>query len=262
MFFFSHSIKFHLNLKAKFNKMSLNENTYKSLNEKFKDRCLAWCENTTSHGISHWAGSENVIIRIMWIMFFFCSTGFCLYFIIQSTSEYFKYETTVSITRIEEMPTIFPAVTVCSLNPFYDVNEYLKHHPDLEKSLNDREYLNDECFNIETDFDPTELIKCSKTNNVFLEKFVDKIQRYIANDEELNETSRFYLGYFLNDMAFSCEYNGGNCVKTTVLDEIVIHWNNKYGNCYTFNSGDLVEAKKTNEKGGTRGLNVEFVVSK
>jgi hypothetical protein len=51
--------------------MSSNQTTKKLLRHKIKEHFLDWCENTTSHGISHSARSKSVLMRLLWIFFFF-----------------------------------------------------------------------------------------------------------------------------------------------------------------------------------------------
>jgi hypothetical protein len=80
------------------------------------DRVLAWIERTTSHGLPNIVRSNNLVIKIMWILFFLASLTYCSYVIIVSLIDYFKYQTVVSTTYVKETPTMFPAVTLCNLS--------------------------------------------------------------------------------------------------------------------------------------------------
>ncbi len=76
----------------------------------------------------------------------------------------------------------------------------------------------------------------------------------IASIENLQRNA--YDGYDLQtDMTISCQYNGIPC---NVSNNFIQFWDNRYGNCYTFNADS---AQKTSSTGGDHGLVMELVCS-
>ncbi|CAF0780208.1 unnamed protein product [Brachionus calyciflorus] len=74
--------------------------------------------NSTSHGIPNIIRSDNLILRVMWILFTVISTTLCSYMIVQNIINYFSFETTNKIQIHTETNSIFPAITICNLNFF------------------------------------------------------------------------------------------------------------------------------------------------
>jgi hypothetical protein len=63
-------------------------------------------------------------MRILWVVCYLACFGYSLSLVINSVNGYYKFETTVSIRHIRETPTVFPAVTICNLNPFDELYSY------------------------------------------------------------------------------------------------------------------------------------------
>lgn len=156
-----------------------------------------------------------LLVKIVWMLIAMSSWSYWLYQTYGQYQNYASYGVISSYSMGYDTKTIFPAVSICNLNP-YD--------GDVSKDYMD-EILAD------NGIDPlnyTNLIKYTDAaNNQFKASFEYK---------EFNEKtfSLYYQGYYLSQMLFSCEFNGVAC---TTSDFFWYHDYN-YGNCYKFNGGD------------------------
>jgi hypothetical protein len=234
--------------------MNIDEREKKlTLKEKIKEEISKSCRNTTSHGISHSANSEYRSIKIIWLLVFVASTAYSSYLIARSLIKFYKYETTISIIDVHELPAKFPAVTICNINP---INEkYAENYTRTKiKEYNcfDTAWLKAQNY--------SNLQKCLNTNDTAasFDTIIDKIKREMTN---LNDKERYYYGFDLDkDMLVSCKYNSESCNDTELY--WYKYWTNENGNCYTFNSGKDVDIIKTGDSGAKYGLKLELVVSK
>lgn len=60
-----------------------------TLRRKIKNLFSEWCQSSTSHGIPNIARTDNLAIRLMWIIAFLCSSGYCCLLLIQTFIEFF-----------------------------------------------------------------------------------------------------------------------------------------------------------------------------
>lgn len=190
----------------------------------------------------------------MWLLCFIGGLSYCAVTIVECFVSYFNYEVTVAITKINELPAAFPAVTFCNVNPFNAkyAHEFIKKNvPGADcfellsgDKLNKSEF--NKCFSI------------SESADIVFSKFLKQLRRVIAS-KNLSDSERMYYGYQLGrDMLVSCSFNGKSCNE----NDFTWSWNNNYGNCYTFNKGnDSSELLKTSGKGDSYGLYLELVVS-
>jgi hypothetical protein len=193
-------------------------------------------------------------MRIMWALFFLGSLAYCSNLIIKSFIDFFQYKTSISMTRVQELPTTFPAVTICNLNPFNEkyANEYIQS----TYTLSNFQYI--DCFNLTNGTEFNDCVNSTNTNSI-IDSFVDNLNRVIANDKNISEYDHYYYGYDLDiDMLVSCEFNSKKCTS----DDFSQFWSNEFGNCYIFNDGKKGPLRKTSETGNYYGLKLELVVSK
>ena len=202
-----------------------------------------------SHGLPRIAQSNNWILRTIWCIFFIVSTIYCSYTIIQSFISYFNYEVTATISRIQDLPAAFPAITICNINPFHELfaTKYI-----LKKIIIGK------CFQLQNGNSFLACVNSSDQNDVF-DTFADQMKRIIANDN-LTDRQRYKLGYWLDeDLLVSCSYNGESCNETNFER----YWDNQYGNCYMFNKGNAIKTiVKSSTTGEKHGLKMELIVSK
>ena len=74
-----------------------------------------WCLSSTSHGLPNIIRADSIILKIIWIICFTASLFACLYSIANGIRSYTQYNSYVSNQIIQEIPTNFPAVSLCSL---------------------------------------------------------------------------------------------------------------------------------------------------
>ena len=138
------------------------------------------------------------------------------------------------------------AVTICNLNP-YDggVTETTMNNIIAVKQINP--------------INSTSLRKFTDTANTHLKSDLD-------NGGKINNTDLYYLGFFIEQMLVTCEFNG---VKCTFNDFYAYHDYN-YGNCFRFNGNDPNRTgdyypdfrnypiKRTKKLGWENGLRLEL----
>jgi hypothetical protein len=161
----------------------------------------------------------------------------------------------VSISKINELPATFPAVTICNTIPFnrkYAIDFIQQNVPGAD------------CFNLLNNgtVNKTAFSQCfpsSISANSAFSEFTKELQRVIAS-KGLNDSQRRYYGYQLDrDMLVSCSFNGVTCTEAN----FTWSWSNINGNCYTFNKGnEKTELLKTSATSDSYGLILELVVGK
>jgi hypothetical protein len=157
----------------------------------------------STHGLRTLGRANSTKNRIFWIVVFMTACGLMLYFVISNILQYLAYPTTTSIEITAQRDMNFPAVTVCSANPYRvdRMNEYLLAYAKLIGSNLTGEAL----------------------ENLATNMIVDLFNR--------NETTELYnIGFALSDMLLDCTYNNINCSSnfTYSISSVL-------GNCYTFN---------------------------
>jgi hypothetical protein len=75
------------------------------------------CEST-AHGIPHIFKRKNLIIKTFWILCTLAATGVCSWLVTKSVNDYLNYDTVTLTQVIDEVPTLFPVVSICNKNPF------------------------------------------------------------------------------------------------------------------------------------------------
>ena len=160
---------------------------------------------------------------------------------------------------MNDLPAIFPAITICNQNPYYErSNKVLKVLSGLLNGVN--------CFTNSTNGDQFQ--KCFKLANPGVDSlsdqfdfFIDRLNRIVAANTNLTSDMKSSIGYDLsNDMLVSCQYNSGNC--TGIIDNMIAseYRDNYRGNCFTFNiQKPFLRTSATSERSG---LHLELTVSK
>ena len=141
---------------------------------------------------------------------------------------------------VSKSPNAFPAVTVCNLSTFD--KRFAQNYIDNVLEINNISYVH----NISL-ID----IKPEMVNNL--------IKSSITNDSHLSKNDVKTLGYSLEYMLLTCQYNNNDCSSK----DFVWRYDFNYGNCYTFNSGfDLngqkIPIKKISEAGSDKSFKLEL----
>ncbi|CAF0777772.1 unnamed protein product [Adineta ricciae] len=161
---------------------------------------------TSTHGLRSVGRAYSKFNRIFWVCSFTITCGIMFYFVISNLLQYFSYptQTKVEIRLDRHMP--FPAVTVCSGNPYRSdhLNQSLVSFYHRLTSSN-------------ATYNETVL------SSLLIPLIVDLFNR--------NQTDEFIsIGFRLTDILLSCDYNGIDCSNafTASISPAL-------GICYTFN---------------------------
>jgi hypothetical protein len=94
-----------------------NNNRYRGKRYIIKKRISEWSKSLTAHGLPNIFMSKRVIIKVLWTLTLFASITYCIIEIYREIVKYFQYEYTTLIETVEDVPSLFPAITFCNINP-------------------------------------------------------------------------------------------------------------------------------------------------
>jgi Amiloride-sensitive sodium channel len=242
----------------------LKTNFDKKMSQNFKSMYLGkivrWGKSSSSHGIPNIFSTKNRAVRMMWVTFFIGSFSYCVYTIITSIVEYSQYKTTVSISKVQQVPQIFPAITLCNINSFSEKNDSLLnflttavHRPEcLEYMKTDRK-----CNQAKNQSEKHCADNKSKLKSCFVGMpfSISTVKGLIANYVTDDIIEKKNLGIEFNDLVFDCNFNRGRCNK----NNFTRFWSHEYGNCFTFNADGGLTAV---QKGFKTGLQLNVNISK
>jgi hypothetical protein len=89
-----------------------------SLFDKLKSLALDRLSEATMHGIAHATNTSNWFFRTLWIIVTGAMTGVLIYQLYVGVDTFLQYPVGFNIQKIQADPNIFPAVTICNINPF------------------------------------------------------------------------------------------------------------------------------------------------
>lgn len=87
-------------------------------NPKLSSILLKIIESSTIHGIPSIFRTKRHFMKLIWLVSFIVSVSICSIYIIRAFTEYFDYDTVTKFKIVNEVPTLFPTVTFCNINPF------------------------------------------------------------------------------------------------------------------------------------------------
>jgi Amiloride-sensitive sodium channel len=190
---------------------------------------------STAHALPNIFRTSNVALKCIWIACLIASTAYCMKSVIVSFQDFLSYPSYVSTTIVQEIPTKFPAVTICNINTIHKTSAFGQSY------VNSAWYLNQTYVNPRTIHDPYEYMRRKKYFS----------RTAVNNDKNLTHIDREGLGFTLNYMMISCMFNYGRC-NTSDFRYI---YDAQYGNCYTFNKGIDNNGTITNVKEVSLGKN-------
>ena len=214
----------------------------------FKNIISDTIENSTSHGIPKMAYNMHIGLKIMWAFFLLASTASCVYFIIIGFISYYQYNTYISSSEIQEIPSKFPAISICNSKFINKVaaTDYINSSSEIQSNL---------ASMVPWTTNLTEYGQYFWKG--FFETYI--LQATVSRDSNLTTTQKSFLGFQLSDMLLVCRYNWVTCSASDfslVLDPL-------YGNCYTYNSGKdangtTVNIQNMSVPGANYGLSIEL----
>jgi len=207
-----------------------------------KSRIATQMETTTGHGCPNVVRTKYWPVRIMWIFLVFVALGASGYMVYRAIVAYLKYDVTTQISTVKEIPTQFPTVTICNINPLIHGNLTLRSYLEsINKSqLIEPDYLDDQ-FNLDlfnsTDdeyYDYYDEEQFNQNNKSFIDTYNEiKQDFYNYIFTQLNDADKKSLGYGLDEMLITCLYNNRKCTT----NDFNWYYSYDYGNCFSFNTG-------------------------
>ena len=85
----------------------------KTLKGEFKKILNNSVTNTTLHGVARIFNSENLAVKIIWLLMIMISVSSCAYLIAKNVVEYYSYPVITNIYRLHENKPPFPQVAIC-----------------------------------------------------------------------------------------------------------------------------------------------------
>lgn len=207
-----------------------NTGTHQSgLIKKLKHITIKHLKTTTVQGIPQIFEEEKYYLKIIWAFAFITSTAYMVYSVYLLISDYNSYPSYTSTFTVQEIPTKFPAITVCNM-----------------KVINKTKYC-------------TNNLECILLNPSHNEA---RMSQYCPSSiHTWNESIRREFGYRIENMLVSCSFNFKNCT----VEDFTHHYDPLRGMCYTFNkgiynNGSSYILKTVNANGANTGLSLEFYI--
>lgn len=157
--------------------------------------------DSTSHGLPRIVKSRSYFIKTIWALCTIFSTSVCIYQIHKSIVFYLDYDTTISVENKVEIPSPFPEVMICNLNPF---------QTDLALSF----LNNNQIFENGN----------SKFENIHIKiGLLNQISSF-------NDTHKRQFGFNINEILIDCTFNMRKCNS----EDFEWYFHSFYGNCFRF----------------------------
>ena len=209
----------------------------------FKEFCKEllkeFAENSTTHGLGNIYRAKSKLIRVLWILCFLASCGYCFYQLVISVLDYLTFSTMSKYHVINEIPMVFPAVDVCVLNA-YDAS---KVKTDIEKLKS----TNPNILNLKS---YPYFIQSIDYLSDSLKANLERMWENQSNAESLKKSYEFTL----NQLLISCRFQDSACFP----DNFTYFHSFEFGACFSFNSGLNSPIQKLNQAGEKYGLQLEL----
>jgi hypothetical protein len=176
----------------------------------------------------------------IWITSYIICAGFMIYMSFMTVNNYLEWETVVKTEYILEIPTKFPSISFCNINPFYSASSSSFVQGLMARNnLTQANYLNYKASFAQLEF------------------------RYIIGlnilSDQVPSFAKPTFGLQISDMLLDCNYNLVSCSAS----DFTWYFDPLYGNCYTFNggknaSGQTVDDKVSVKAGLVNSFNMEL----
>ena len=207
-----------------------------------------WSQSLSAHGIPRLLKSNHKSVKCLWMIFICLSITYCALNLYRLLKAYANFDYVTHSEMITEVPTLFPSITICSINGLTT-----KNAENLIKDV----FTNEFKLDIEHN---------NLTGKDFMTKLdiANKLARFHSYVAEFgDDNKRKMLGFSLSHTLLDCIYNDNPCGE----GDFVWFYSIEHGNCYTFNSGTdkngkLVHRIKTSTRSGIlNGLRLSFFLS-
>jgi hypothetical protein len=179
-------------------------------------------EKSTVHCIAKLANAKNNSIKLMWIVSAALTFSICASLILNSITDYLKFELVTSIQYIDETMAEFPTITICNSEALI-TNEARNLYDVYRKSIN--------------------------VSNEDLITYIGFLNLLYFNST-VEQKKALSLSY--DNTIISCSYNHEIC---DIENDFSYYYHYFYGNCYQFNSGyNLLGHKVSVKNSSSQGL--------
>jgi hypothetical protein len=202
-----------------------------------------WCTNSTAHAIPNIFRTDSKQLKFIWTISLLISASYCFYSVFLSIINYYSYPIYTNTQIINEIPTKFPAVSICNLK--------------LTNKTSSKSYLDNLLYVNGVQKFPRSFFGSSIFMYIMANLY--SIQATISSDSNLTSSSRRALGFEMSDMLLTCSYAQKACTE----NDFTHFFHPTFGNCFTFNKGfrdngstmDIVESYVS---GPDFGLSIEL----
>jgi hypothetical protein len=171
--------------------------------------------------------TKNVILKLVWLIFFLIFTALTGYFVSKNVIDYYSREVISKIEIINEKPIEFPVITLCNANPFMS-QKAQEIFSNISLSTYGVNYMD----KLRGDEEFSNLLEMTKMY-VNSKDFVDK-RKELKNGLKI----------------MKCIFNN---VKCNIEQDFSRYFSYQYGNCLQFNK-NLTHTKETITEGPAFGL--------
>jgi hypothetical protein len=178
--------------------------------------------NETSQAIIRIFETKYLALKLFWLICLLGCVSLCGYLVTQTFITYLSYPVYTTTNLVNEVPTVFPKITICNSN--IPTTEYAF---EMIKEINEELFPNTSIFN-QTQMGQLALKDASSIFWSVLTAFQGRI-----NSQTFAVAERKKLVHSFEDVLLHCTFNGQPCTSS----DFVWKWNPVYGNCYVFNSG-------------------------
>jgi len=199
--------------------------------KRIKDELEEAGMNTTGHVISLIIKSQNLPMKIIFLLAWLAGFGLTLYLIVSSILDYYKYDVLTQTRVIREQPMLFPKVMICNSDRFV-TNASIPFLADLIRS--------DGSFTTKIS-EATEAGATSDLDfvNWFIEEGVDFEPQALFAAYSANKSTQMSLGYDKDTFIEWCLFDDSPC-SSNFMEHI---YDVKFGNCFMFNGQTRLDSK-------------------
>ena len=201
-----------------------------------KSLAKSFCEQTTAHGFSNFVREQLLIVRICWIVVLLAASFMICVHLYSVVSKYLEYQVQ-EVTMLSMKPPPFPAVTVCSLQPYsrrlvYELwdNDSMVSNRDLLSSMENSS------------------VDCGTTWYAASERALSPIFMF----ENIGWEASMQIGHQHENFIAGCTFLGEDC--RTESFSLFVH--PIYYNCYTFTANTSGESPQAIGAGPENSLSL------
>ena len=213
-------------------KLKMSTFKYKTLLGKLQEMAREFILTRTSfYGLSNVFKTKFVIMRIFWSLVVISFVSFTIEGIVDSITKYFEFQVFTKIEIIHESVSLFPAVTICNVNPFFAKFADNYFETILKKNNLTLAQLNSKDW-----------------------RKLDDIKLFFYKKEAFEQIS----GYEIDEIILRCTFNTIDCDLGADFNLVYVQ---NYGNCFRFNAIKNHSKSKTLSRiGSLYGLQLDLFV--